>query len=122
MVKKKNLIELHTYRPNFVLELSERPIASPTARLQAQNGLPVTNLYHKRVAVDEASRHLLGYLDGSRDRAALVEALIELERNEIITVHQDDQPVKDAELIRHALAEGLDSQLHQIGQAGLLVG
>ncbi|MBV9123365.1 MAG: methyltransferase regulatory domain-containing protein, partial [Planctomycetes bacterium] len=41
-----NLVELHLYPPQFVLDLSERPVASRLARLQAEAGEPITDLRH----------------------------------------------------------------------------
>jgi methyltransferase-like protein len=117
-----NLIGLHSCLPHFVLEISERPIASPIARFQQQNGLPVTNMYHYRVTLGEISGNLIGYVDGSRDRAALLDILTKLKTEGILTVEQDGQPVEEAGLVKQALVETLDSQLHQMAQAALLVG
>ena len=50
--------------------------ASALARLQAQSGPVVTNLIHRPVHMDgEASLALLRAMDGTRDRAALLEAV-----------------------------------------------
>jgi methyltransferase-like protein len=117
-----SLIEFHTHVPHFVLEVSERPMASAAARYQAQNGLPVTNLYHQGVTMGEVPRHLLVYLDGSRDRTALLDVLVELAAQGILEVKQDDQPVEDVELVRRILEGELDTQLRQMAQAALLVG
>jgi hypothetical protein len=57
------------------LALSTRPVASALARLQAERGLPLTNLRHGRVILDEFSLRLLRLLDGTRDRDALLAML-----------------------------------------------
>lgn len=55
------------------------PTVRPLARLQAQSQSFVTNLLHERVTLDdEVQGALLPYLDGTRDRAALVPILTEL--------------------------------------------
>jgi SAM-dependent methyltransferase len=70
-------IELSTLPPSFVVELSEKPVASPLARLQAQAGNTVTNLRHEAGQLNEFGRHVVRYLDGAHDRAAIVKALAE---------------------------------------------
>jgi SAM-dependent methyltransferase len=81
-----NLVRLHVWAPQLTTTPSERPVASALARLQAGQGTRVTTLLHTSVEVgDELGRRLIGLLDGTRDRAALVRALgrpaAELERS-----------------------------------------
>lgn len=72
----KNLIELHAAQPRFVREAGEHPTAHPWARMQAAEGPVVTNLLLDNFHLDdETGRQLLPLLDGTRDRAALAEAL-----------------------------------------------
>jgi len=118
----ENLLELHVYAPHFVLEISERPVVSSVARFQAQTGAKITNLRHERVNLDGISCHLLPYLDGSRDRAALQDVLEGLAAEGMIEVQQDDEPVKDAEQARTILDGMLDSKLRRLARAALLVG
>jgi methyltransferase-like protein/SAM-dependent methyltransferase len=117
-----SLVELHVYAPHFVLEISECPVVSPVARLQAQTGTKVTNMRHERINLNGISCHLLRYLDGSHDRAALLDVLEGLAVEGVIEVRQDDEPVKDAEQARITLDGMLDSQLHRLARAALLVG
>ena len=97
-------------------------MASPVARFQAQTGTRVTNLRHERVNLDGVSCHLLRHLDGSRDRAALLDALEELVAEGIIEVQQDNEPVKDVGQAKTILDGMLDSKLCQLACAALLVG
>jgi methyltransferase-like protein len=69
------LVELHTHAPHFAARVSERPVASPWARFQAQTGSEVTNLCHVRVELKGIAQYLLSHLDGTRDRAALLDGL-----------------------------------------------
>jgi len=117
-----NLVELHVYAPHFVVEVSERPVASPVARLNAATHGPVTNVRHERVRLNEAGCYLLPYLDGSRDRAALLEIMegwTAQERRE-----EKEQEGAPSELAGHedTPAELLDSLLQQLANAALLVG
>lgn len=115
----ENLVELHVYAPRLVLEASDRPVASPVARFQAGHGYKITNQRHERVTLDEVSTQLLTYLDGSRDRTALISLL---EEKDIVEVQQQDgQPVEDREEIRNVLAEVLETKLKQLADAALLV-
>jgi methyltransferase-like protein/SAM-dependent methyltransferase len=118
-----NLVELHVHLPHMTLDISERPVVSAVARLQAQDSTRVTNLRHERVRVDEFDRYLLHHLDGSNDRAALVESLktgpvaagaLELER--------EGEPITDADQINDVLARGVDTRLQWLVRAALLEG
>jgi methyltransferase-like protein len=70
-----DMLELRVKPPPMTLKLSTRPVASALARLQAQRGLPLTNLRHGHVTLDEFSLRVLRLLDGTRDRDALLAML-----------------------------------------------
>jgi SAM-dependent methyltransferase len=71
-----NLVHLHVWEPEMATAPSERPVASALARVQAARGTRVTTLRHAGVDVpDELGRRLIGLLDGTRDRAALLREL-----------------------------------------------
>ena len=68
--------QLHVHPPRFANAVSQRPRASAVARLQARTGDLVTNLCHEAVHLEDAlSLRLLCALDGTHDRAALLEEL-----------------------------------------------
>jgi methyltransferase-like protein len=71
------LVDLHVRPPAVATAAGERPVAPPLARHQAAQGATrVVNLRHEPIELeDEAARELLARLDGSRDRAALLEEL-----------------------------------------------
>ncbi len=70
-------LDLRLHPPRLVPNVSERPVASPLARLQIASGLETaTNQRHVSVILRDAlSRQFLLLLDGSRDRAALLRDL-----------------------------------------------
>ncbi len=72
------LVELHAGPPTFVRHASERPVCSPIARQQVQNREEfVTSLRHASIDVqNDLSRELIRLLDGSRDRAMLIDDLV----------------------------------------------
>jgi hypothetical protein len=75
-----NLVHLHVHPPQLVTRVSERPQASPLARLQVRDRDEIANLRHATVPVPDAlSGRLLALLDGTRDRAALLAELPELD-------------------------------------------
>jgi methyltransferase-like protein/SAM-dependent methyltransferase len=76
------LIDLQTYRPRFISSVTDRPVASPLARLQIAEGRDtVTNLRHESIKVeDETSKQLLALLDGAHDREALINELRQTEQ------------------------------------------
>lgn len=118
-----NLVELHVHAPHMALDVSEKPVASPVARFQAQNNARITNLRHERVRLNEFDRYLLRHLDGSHDRAALVEALAAGPVAEgMLVIQQDGEPIENAERVRDVLAEGVEKSLRWLVRAALLVG
>ena len=70
-----DLVTLHCAPIAVGTATGERPRTSVVARLQARDGPTVANLRHEAVELDERRRLLVTLLDGSRDRAALREAL-----------------------------------------------
>jgi methyltransferase-like protein len=79
---RMGLLQLHTLPPPFAAAAGERPMASPLARLQAQQSPVVTTLRHTLVEVDDAiDRCVLLLLDGTRNRGALIEGVREFVRS-----------------------------------------
>jgi len=72
----RDLVEIYSRPPLVASEPGDRPAVTPLARLQAQQGEKISTLVHTYIAVeDDLARHLIGLLDGTRDRAALVAEL-----------------------------------------------
>jgi SAM-dependent methyltransferase len=103
-----NLVQLHATLPPLTTTVGERPEASPLARHQARTGQLVTNLRHSTVRLeDDLGRRLVALLDGTRDRAQLVE---ELRRFLVETGQEVPEP----------LDSGLERSLEGIARLGLL--
>ena len=77
------LIELHAGPPKFVRHAGPLPETSRLARLQLQHGIDlVTNYRHSHIRVEPGlSRALIEHLDGTRDRAQLLNDLVEWAMN-----------------------------------------
>ncbi len=116
------LISLHTFTPQFVTTISNKPTVCPPARLQAEQKYPVTNMYHRRVAIDDPLLHLLPHMDGTKTHADLLDILTELTANGTLTLSQDDTPVTDVTLAKQILADKLDVYLQHLAQTALLIG
>ena len=101
---------LHVHRPPLVTHPSEFPEASALARLQVQSGPAVSSLRHTVVKLDDVPiQHLLGLLDGTRDRAALLLAM------------KDFRPAGGALPPADDLAGQLENSLRALALSGLLV-
>ncbi len=123
MCYQADLVELHRFPPQFTRKAGDRPLASPIARLQAAMELPqVTNLRHHSAELAPLERLLIQLLDGSRDRAALVEELVKLAEQEVFAVEREGQPVRDRTLLQQALTDSVETGLHHLAQGALLLG
>ena len=99
-----NFLELYAQPPAYVTKASARPVASPLARAQVEQGSSVTSLRHSSVEVgDEAARQLLLLLDGTRNHDQLLEELRQRANSGEIT------------------AESLEANLNRLGKLALLV-
>jgi methyltransferase-like protein/SAM-dependent methyltransferase len=116
------LVDLHVHMPDFVRDISARPVASPLARLQAQSGLTVAGLLHSQVELTKFEQLVLPLLDGTRDRDALVDVLAEAAATGRISIDQSGEPVHDPAVIRHVLGTSLDQCLLRFAGGTLLVG
>lgn len=99
------MIELHAWRAPVASTVSDRPHASACSRHEAQTREHATSLLHRTVSLKDAKvRSLLRLLDGTRDRADLVEAM------------KAEFPGPSAGEVE----EGLDSSLRLFLNAGIL--
>jgi methyltransferase-like protein len=114
-------VELFTQPPNFTLEVHDRPVASPLARLQAQAAPRVTNLRHDVLTLDEVSRQLVAHLDGSRDRGALREVLTGLVAEGDLAVEEAGQSVREPVRVREFADKTVDRHLPDLARQALLV-
>jgi hypothetical protein len=115
--------ELHAHQPGFVTEVSERPRASPLARLLAGRGEVFPTLRHVGYRFEDSlSRELLRLLDGEHDRSALLKELTALAQSGALTVHRQGTPIADLPEAEKTLADELETNLRNVGRLGLLVG
>jgi SAM-dependent methyltransferase/methyltransferase-like protein len=104
------MVRLNDHCPRFEQTASERPVASPLARLLARRDGLATSLLHATTELDSPpTRLLVQLLDGTRDRDRLAADLV-------AAYPEDARP--DPESLR----ADLDRDLDHLARTGLLVG
>jgi len=112
------LVEFRTCLPPIARVASERPVASPLARSQAQHGDVVSSRFHQAVKVeDEVGRFLLIWLDGTMDRPALSEKIRALFQARDTQAFSDPEDPATVQKIRLEL----EQNLAKLAGLGLLV-
>jgi methyltransferase-like protein len=117
-----NAVRLHLHAHNFVLKVSEHPVASRLARLQARNGSVLASLRHTPIKMeDPAGRGLLQLMDGTRDRAAILNQMTGLIASGEVAVHREGQPMEDAGEAVRFITEHFEESLARMARLALLV-
>lgn len=114
-------VHMYSTPPRFAEKLSESPRACSLARYQANLGNRVTNRQHSSITLDPLSCQLLTCLDGSTDRATMLEALVRFVVDQKIALQKDGHVVTSTEEIRSLLGEQLEPSLNNLRRQALLV-
>ncbi len=113
------MVTFRTRIPPFTPAISERPTASPVVRWQAARSESVTSLFHVTVKVeDEIGRQLLTWLDGSHDRNALAEMLLQF----LASKCPSPPPAAPDPDLRGKVESDLAKNLAKLARFGLLIG
>ncbi|MEK8016474.1 MAG: methyltransferase regulatory domain-containing protein [Candidatus Parabeggiatoa sp.] len=121
------LIELQSNPAEFVTTISEKPEASPLARLQVKRSPKVTNLRCEWFTIkNQICLYLLPYLDGKRDHAALLALLNDLLKKGQITLNVKHQETGEQLTLsdnnkREILSQLLDEALQKLARVALLI-
>ena len=116
------LVDLHLKPPALAAEVSQRPVGSPLARLQAAERPVVTNLLRRRVGLDELNRAVLALLDGSRTAGDVLDAVVARVVRGELELRDGSRAVRDEEAARAALADAIGPTLQRLAGAALLAG
>ena len=116
-----DVVELHGAPVAAARAAGERPRALAAARVRAGAGRSAATARHEVARLTDLERHLVPLLDGTRDRAALADALAASVAAGRLHLAQNGRPVTRADEARAALAAVLDQALHNVAQQGLLV-
>ena len=119
-------LELHVAPPPIANCVAERPVASPWARFQIEQGRTVTNLRHQRVQMDSLARRLVWLMDGTRDRPHLLDELAEWVAREGVNLPESwvmpgsSHPATRS-AIREILSRTLEDALQTAAKSSLLI-
>lgn len=114
---REGYVALTPFPPGPGTAPGERPLAPAVFRRQAANGQDLTSLHHRPVELHPLDRFLLEQLDGTRDRAALIELLADLctRQPEWFVEEGQEQPPD-----RERLAEVLEARLLHLANEAVL--
>lgn len=80
----------------------------------------VFNHWHESVPLSPLDRHLIPLLDGNHDRDALLDAMVDLVRQNVIRIDRDDEELVDENEIREILAGEIDALPRRLVELKLL--
>jgi methyltransferase-like protein/cyclopropane fatty-acyl-phospholipid synthase-like methyltransferase len=116
------LLNLHVYVPPFATKVSERPVASPLARLEARDGDVITTLDHRSLRLGDAlQRGLVMLLDGTHDHDALRRELLQLFESGALTLVDADKPVSDMQIVEKRIAAETENVLGGLARTAVLM-
>jgi methyltransferase-like protein/ubiquinone/menaquinone biosynthesis C-methylase UbiE len=116
------MLELHVHVPPFTTEVSDRPLASPLARLEARDGNVITTLHCRSLHLsDSLQRGVVMLLDGTRDHAALRRDLLELFKSGNLTLKQGDQPVADMQIVERRINAETEEIVQDLARSAVLM-
>jgi methyltransferase-like protein len=108
--------------PDWLRIVSDKPATTALVRWQAAAGLPITNAWRQSIPLDDQMlRYLLGLLDGTRRRPALVKALVEHGIAHQLVL-MNGRPLEDPRQVHELLEVSLEANLKKFAQLCLLVG
>jgi methyltransferase-like protein len=116
-----DMVELHGAPITVANTASEKPKAIPSARLRAEEGRSVANRRHELVRLGDLERCLLSFLDGTRDRAALVEECVAAVMAGRLRLDRDGKEVRDPSEVKTTLIAIIEQPLNVLAKQALLI-
>jgi|SRR5579883_1015238 len=116
-----DLVDLQGIPITVVRKPSERPEAMPWARMQASRTGIVTNRRHEVVRLSDLDRHLVPLLDGTNDRAAIVDKLTQVALTGALNVQKDNITLNDPVQIKSALNSVYDQVIQNVANHAVLI-
>lgn len=114
-------IEGHARPPRWTPHIPKYPEASPLARHMAQHGTDIPTLDHDNFHVEDPfSRRLITLMDGTRDRSALLDGLLESVGTELI-IEIEGVPVEDPAVLGPGFATKMEEELSVFAKVGLIM-
>jgi methyltransferase-like protein/protein-L-isoaspartate O-methyltransferase len=106
----------------FVSEITAHPKVSDQVRYQSEHQMVVTNQLHELVPIDVFAGRLLRLADGTRDKGAILNELIELAKKGELVVQKDGKQLTDDSALREVLDGALEQRLALLPKSAILVG
>lgn len=100
---------------------SPNPTALPLARWQAAHGLRLSTRRLEMLNADPFVAKLISFCDGSRNRDALLSAMIESHESKEYQLNESNQAVSDPQRAKIIIERLLDGALENVRQLGLLL-
>lgn len=116
------MVELQAVARKLMSEVSEKPIASPTARLFARQGPNVPNQKHQSILLDEPTRVLIEHADGEHTHDALKDVLVKWFSDGRIVLQQNAVAVTDPKMIEQFIAAQLPGILNSLAAKAFFIG
>lgn len=115
------LMEMHVFAPEFVSQLSKKPVANPFIRWQASRGSRVTNPRHERIVLEGTARFAVLRLDGEHTRDDLLQELLHMVESGELGLADEGAAGGGEVALEEALAKELDANLAFLADAALLI-
>jgi len=113
-------LELRVHPPDLVTHVPEYPRTSASTRWQARRHRFATNGRHQRVDLDIIAVQVALLCDGTRDREALLDALVEAAAAGAFSVTREDVQLTSEAELRDPLGPVLDRTLGMLASYGVL--
>lgn len=117
------LFEITTHSRDYIVSVTEKPIACPLVRYLATQGYRVTNRRHESIVLDVASKCLLPFLDGRNDISSLqsiVHSRLNLEALNLL--NEEKQPIQDKAEIDKRITQLCTATLEKLASQAILIG
>lgn len=117
------LFAIRAYSRDYIVKVTEKPIACPLARYLALQGNTVTNRRHETIYLDVVSKCLLPFLNGSNDISSLREiARSRLSFEALNLLDEEKHPIQDQTKIDKCLTQLCSNILEKIAIQAILIG
>ena len=115
------LLGIKASAATFQTTVSDRPTASPVARMQASQQPIITNLQHQSVMLQEIDLSVLRLLDGSRSRDEIVRDLIQQALDGSVSLQTEAGKLEEPEQIRQHVRAAVPESLTRLANSAMLV-
>lgn len=116
------ILQLTSYKPDYLVDFDEKPTVCPLARYLAQNGRHVANRRHQPIVLDPLSKLLIPHLDGSLDLKGIVEMVTQyVNEGKLSVLDPNKQLVVEPEKRADLIEINCKAFLQNLKQQALLV-